>query len=231
VLRFPTCAHAPVQRRVVVEYNRNTCQNTNPTVLQSVPSWLLLYNLYLQEVHKLFLLILRNNLRKNWFFSSLESRSFTGSRFISTRQLLLFPLPISSVATFWIPLGLPRHNLFPSCPTNYSPRTRSLYSLRPTAVLLVQDKIRNPLNREGNCPCPTYVTTRVPVVTLAVLCVSRKHAPSILCLCVNTVTLFTMKNMKRLGSKSAASVVLSTCMADWDEITSRQSHQSCCVYN
>lgn len=45
------------------------------------------------------------------------------------------------------------------------------------------------------------------------------------------VTLFTMKNMRRLGSKSTASVVLSTCMAQWDEITSRQSHQSCCVYN
>jgi hypothetical protein len=90
------------------------------------------------------------------------------------------------------------------------------------------------LNRDGNSPCPNYVTTRVSVVTLAVLCISRRHALSILSLCelgFSAVTLFTVKHMKRLGSKSAANVVLSTCMADWDEITSRQSYQSCCVYN
>jgi len=48
---------------------------------------------------------------------------------------------------------------------------------------------------------------------------------------LSTVTLFTMKDMKRLGIKSADNVVLSTCLADWDEITSRQTHQSRWVYN
>jgi hypothetical protein len=84
--------------------------------------------------------------------------------------------------------------------------------------------IRNPLDHKGNCPCPTWVTTHVPVVTLAVPAwvADRCAVNSPLCkFGFSTVTLFMTKNTKRLSSASYVSVLQTGA---WSRPASHNSH-------
>lgn len=70
-----------------------------------------------------------------------------GPLFISCERLFTgSPLPFflfsSPVSLTWKPLSFP-------------PRTRSLYTLRPTAKVLLQANFWKTLGREGSCPCWT----------------------------------------------------------------------------
>jgi hypothetical protein len=211
-----TCTHAAVQRRVAAgEYNRGNFQNTNKKILQPVPSLLLLRLISLGSTNVVLATSSKLLERQTRVFQAWSHDPSLYRDTFYIRSPMLFLLYIPYVATFWSPLGLPLHNLSSSSPQNSSPRTRSVYILRPTAEVLIQGTILNQLICDGNCPCPTYVTTRAHVVTLTVLWVIRSHAALILSLSLSVLTwIFFCDSFHNEEHEKAWQYIRCTCVAD-----------------